>query len=102
LRGGNTQRAFADFGADTLATSIDRWLQQAMGAIGVGSGATTAGSAAGQNTSNAISSILGNQGQVRAGGLLTRGGINSQMWQNLGAQSGNIGSDIFKALGLGF
>lgn len=101
IRGGNTERGLADFSSDTLATSIDRYLQQAMGAIGVGSGATTSGSAAGQNTANQIAQILGNQGQVRAGGLLTRGGINSQMWQNAGSFADEAVQTIMKAIGGG-
>src|SRR5690242_6221506 len=68
LRGGNEVRSLADFGSDTLATSVDRMLQQLFGAIGVGSGSTAAGSAAGQNTTNAMAANLGQQGQVRAGG----------------------------------
>lgn len=85
LRGGNMQRGLADFGADTLATSIDRMIQQLFGATNTGLGATAQGSAAAQNTANAISQNLGTQGQVTAGGTLTRGGINSQLWNNAGS-----------------
>lgn len=103
LRGGNTQRSLADFRADTLATSIDRMLQQLFGVSGQGVGATTAGSAAGRDTTNAQSAILGQQGQVRAGGLLTRAGINSQMWNNAGSFLDQANPLSFlKVLGLGF
>lgn len=85
LRGGNEVRSLADFGSDTLATSIDRMLAQLTGAVNTGLGATGTGIQAGQNTTNAIANNLGAQGQVTAGGILTRGGINSQLWNNAGA-----------------
>jgi len=85
LRGGNTQRSLADFSADTVAQTIERQLAQLGGLSGRGQQAVTTSGALGANTAAQLAQILGQQGQVRAGGLLTRGGINSQMWNNAGS-----------------
>lgn len=102
LRGGNTQRGLADFGADTLAQVIERQLSQLGGMSGMGLSATGTGSAAGGNITGQIAQILGQQGQVRSGGILTRGGINSGMWQNAGSFLDENVRSLFKAIGLGF
>lgn len=94
IRGGNETRSLADFSSDTLATSIDRMLQQLTGAAGMGLNATGTGIQAGQNTTNQISNNYGAQGQVTAGGILTRGGINSGLWNNAGA----LAQDLSKYL----
>jgi hypothetical protein len=85
LRGGNTQRGLADFRSDTFAGQFDAQLARLAGLAGLGSGATDAVSTFGANASNNISNLYGQQGQVRAGGILTRGGINNQLWNNAGA-----------------
>lgn len=85
IRGGNTQRGLADFRSDTFAGQFDAQLARLAGLAGLGSGATDAVSTFGANASNNISNIYGQQGQVRAGGILTRGGINNQMWNNVGS-----------------
>jgi hypothetical protein len=94
IRGGNEVRSLADFGSDTLATSIDRMLAQLSGVSAQGLGATGTGAALGANNINQQASNLGAQGQVRAGGLLTRGGINSQLWNNAGSMFGDLASMI--------
>lgn len=85
LRGGNTQRGLADFGADTLATTIDRQLANLGGLAGMGLGSTESLANFGANKANAVSNLYGQQGQVRAGGLLTRGGITAQQYNNAGS-----------------
>lgn len=85
IRGGNEVRGLADFGADTLSTTIQNQLQNLGGISGMGLQGTQAGSAAGGNLAAQIAQILGQQGQVRAGGILTRGGITNGMWQNAGS-----------------
>jgi hypothetical protein len=69
---------------------------------GAGLQATTGTAASGDNITQAIAQLLGQQGQVRAGGILTRGGINSGMWNNAGAFLDDNMSSIFKAIGLPF
>lgn len=85
LRGGNTQRGLADFRSDTFAGQFDAQLARLAGLAGLGSGATDSVSAFGANKANNVSNLYGQQGQVRAGGILTRGGINNQMWNNAGS-----------------
>ncbi len=94
IRGGNEVRSLADFGSDTLATSIDRLLKQLNGAAGMGLGATGTGIQAGQNTTNQIANNYGAQGQVTAGGILTRSGINSSLWNNAGSVLQDISSKL--------
>lgn len=84
LRGGNTERGLADFGADTLMQTIQQQLASLGGLAGMGMGATNATAGFGQNASNAVSGFLNNQGQARASGALAIGGINNQMWNNAG------------------
>lgn len=98
LRGGNTQRGLADFGADTLTKTILQQLgllgdisgrgQQAVGAVG----------ALGANKANAITDLLGQQGQTKYSGLLTRGGITAGQFNSAG---GFLDGIVSAALGGG-
>jgi hypothetical protein len=94
LRGGNMQDALFNNRAVLFADELDRKLAQLAGAAGLGSGATDAVSSFGANKANQISNLFGQQGQVRAGGILTRGGINAQNWVN----AGNGIEDALKAI----
>jgi hypothetical protein len=85
IRGGNTQRSLADFGADTLAQTIQQQLQNLGGIAGLGLGATNSTANFGQQTANNVSNSLTQQGQARASGSLAIGGINNQMWNNAGS-----------------
>lgn len=84
IRGGNTQRGLADFGADTLMATIERQLASLGGLAGMGMGATESVANFGQNKANAISGLYKDQGNAIASGALARGGVNAQMWQNAG------------------
>jgi hypothetical protein len=101
IRGGNTQRSLADFGADTLATTIDRQLANLGGLAGMGLGSTESLANFGANKANAVSNILGQQGQVRAGGLLTRGGITAQQFNNAGSFLDSLASSFLPSSGIG-
>ena len=90
MRGGNMQTGLANFGADTLQQALLQQLSQYGGLAGLGMGATDSISNFGAMNSQNASNLLSNMGQVRAGGLLTRGGINSQMWNNIGSMAGNV------------
>lgn len=85
LRGGDTQRGLADFRADAFASELQAQMQRLAGLTGIGMGATDSVASFGANKANNVANLYGQQGQVRAGGLLTRGGINSQLWNNFGA-----------------
>lgn len=84
LRGGDTQRGLADFGRDTLATTIEAQLARLGGIAGMGMGATESVANFGQNKANAVTTLLGNIGNAKASGYLTRGGITAQQFQNAG------------------
>lgn len=84
LRGGNTERGLAGFAGDTLSSVIADQLSRLGGLAGLGLGATEAGAGFGQHTADAIGSLFTQQGQARASGKLAIGGINSQMWNNVG------------------
>jgi hypothetical protein len=102
IRGGNTQRSLADFGADTFTTTLLNQLQQLGGISGMGLQATGGTAQSGDNITQAIANIIGQQGQVRAGGLLTRGGISNSMWNNVGGALDSAVSSIFGGVpGLG-
>lgn len=94
IRGGNTERGLADFGADTLAQTIQQQLASLGGLAGMGMGATNAVANFGQHASDQISGDLTQQGQARASGALAIGGINNQMWNN----AGNYLEDSIKAI----
>jgi hypothetical protein len=85
IRGGNTERGLAGFGADTLSSVITDQLSRLGGLAGLGEGATDAVSGFGQHTADAISSLFGQQGAARASGALAIGGINNQMWNSAGS-----------------
>jgi hypothetical protein len=101
IRGGNTQRGLADFGSDTLARVIEEQYGKLAGLAGLGIGATGGAAQAGQTSTQNITNILGQQGQVRAGGILTRGGITSSMWNNAGQGIDSIISSIMGGMGGG-
>lgn len=106
LRGGNTQRGLADFGADTLSTVYQQILGNLGGVAGMGLGATGSVAGFGANAANNNSNLTTQIGQAQANNYLTRGRINAQNWQNAGsfldsAVSAFVpgGSGIGKALG---
>lgn len=85
IRGGNTERGLADFGADTLAQTIQQQLASLGGLAGMGMGATNAVADFGQQASQNVQNDLIGQGRARASGALTIGGINAQNWKNAGS-----------------
>ena len=84
LRGGNMQRGLADFGADTFSKVIQNQLANLMGLSTQGLGAVQGLGALGQNNANAISGLFTGQGDARAQGAMTRGGIAAGMWNSAG------------------
>lgn len=74
IRGGNTQLSLANFGADTLAATIQQQLQNLGGLAGMGLQATGGNAQAGQNSTNAISNLLQSQGAANAGASLASSG----------------------------
>ncbi len=85
LRGGNTQRGLADFGADTLSTVYQQILGNLGGVAGMGLGATGSVAGFGANNADNVTSLVGSIGQARANNSLARGRINAQSWQSAGS-----------------
>jgi len=84
LRGGNTQRGLANFGADTLASVIQ---QQLAGYTGLQNLGANVGSDLGQlgaSAANSIAGLYGAQGTTRAGGVLAKAEAGQQQLTGLG------------------
>ncbi len=94
LRGGNTQHSLYDLGEDTLTRVIEAQLSRLGGLRGSGQQTGQALAALGADRASSIANLYGAQGQATATGLLTRGGINAQNWQN----AGNFLDDSIKAI----
>jgi hypothetical protein len=94
IRGGNTQRSLADFGADTFAQTIQQQLQNLGGLSGQGLSASGQVGAFGAQNSAANSQLLQSQGAAKAGGALTRGGISAGMFNSAGGFADSILSAI--------
>jgi hypothetical protein len=101
IRGGNEVRSLADFGADTLSSTIAARLASLGGLAGLGEGATDSVAGFGANKANAITALLGNIGGAKASGSLAKGGINAQMWNNAGSFLDQSASSFMGAGGAG-
>ncbi|PYJ10823.1 MAG: hypothetical protein DMF06_05315 [Verrucomicrobia bacterium] len=101
LRGGNTQRSLADFGADTLATTIDRQLQGLGGLAQMGYGTAGQLSQAGIGVGNNITNLLVGQGQAKAQDYLTRGAITANQWKSGGAALDQAAAAVMGGIGAG-
>lgn len=95
LRGGNIQTGLANFRADTFANQLQTQIARLAGLAGLGQGATDSVSAFGASNANNIANIYGQMGDATAAGILSRGGINSQLWNNAGTGIGGILDGIF-------
>ena len=103
LRGGNMQRGLADFRSDAFADQLNQQIARLAGLAGLGQGATDSVSKFGANTSDNVSNIYGTMGASNAAQILSRGGINSQIWNNAGTQldrmaKGNGLMSMFKGM----
>lgn len=105
LRGGDVQSSLFDNRRDTLASVIENQLSRLGNVANRGVGAAGALGEFGANAANNVSGFLKNQGQVRAGGLLTRAGISGQQLNNVGGLFDSAvnaflpGGSIKKAIG---
>lgn len=98
IRGGDTERGLADFGADTLMQTIQQQLSSLGGLAGMGMGATESVANFGANKANAVSGLLKGIGDAKASGYLTRGGITAGQWS---AAGGALDQAISAAIGAG-
>ena len=83
LRGGNTHRSLADFGADTFMQTIQQQLANLGGIASLGSGVTTNLGALGAEKANNISNIAIQGGNTRAGSILGQQQINNNLQSQL-------------------
>lgn len=98
LRGGNEVRSLADFGADTLATTIDRQLSALGGMSQMGYNSANALGGFGQNTAGNVTNLLTGQGQAKAQDYLNRGAISANMWQGIGSGLDQMAKDVAMAM----
>jgi hypothetical protein len=83
LRGGNTQGALAQFRPQLLAQLIDQQYQRLGGLTNVGQASAAGVGSAAQQTGNAVTTLLGQQGSAQAGAALANGKANSQLINGL-------------------
>lgn len=97
LRGGNTQRGLADFGRDTLSQVIEQQLSRYAGLAGIGQGAAGSVGAFGADAVASMNASRNAGAGAKAGGILTRAGINARNWQNAGGFLDDIGNKLASA-----
>lgn len=79
LRGGNTQAALAQFSPALLSQLINQQYSQLGGLTNVGANAAAGVGNSGSSTTNAITSLLGQQGSAQAGAALAGGNATGQL-----------------------
>lgn len=84
LRGGNVQSALAEFRPQLLSQLIESQYSKLGGLSQLGQASATGQAAAGQQSANAISNLLTQQGQARAGEQIARGQAFAQPLQLAG------------------
>lgn len=89
LRGGNTQGALYNLGADTLSNVIQQQLSNLGGIANMGQGAAGSLGTFGANAANQIGQAYTQQGQAQAGSALAKGGIFSGIANNLSSLLAN-------------
>lgn len=106
LRGGNTENSLAQFGSGLLGDVYGSQITNLMNLVGIGSGTGATLSSAGQNSTNATSSLLTQQGNAQASGILGSAAANNQGLSGLlksvtgGGQSTGMDSLLMSILGL--
>lgn len=94
LRGGNTERGLADFGADTLSQTIQQQLAHYAGLVGIG---TNAAGAVGQFGADAVgqeNNLRGQGAGAKAQYQLIKGNLAAQNWRS----AGSLGDQLAAAL----
>jgi hypothetical protein len=89
LRGGNVQGTLAQFRPQLLSQLIDQQYQRLGGLTSLGQNAAAGVGNAGLQTGNAVTQLLGQQGQAQAGAALAKGQANSQLISGLTNILGN-------------
>lgn len=91
LRGGNTQNSLANFGSGLLSTVIQNQLSNLSPLVATGAGSAGTLGGLGQQNANAISDLLGKQGNANAISAAAPWATLSGIFSNIGgnAKSGN-------------
>lgn len=96
LRGGNTQGALAQFRPGLLNQLVQQQYQNLGGITSLGQNSAAQTGNAGMQSANAISNLLGQQGQAQAGGIIGAQNAQNQFLGQLGQLGGlAIGSGAF-------
>ncbi len=90
LRGGNTQKALAQFRPELLAKLIESQYAKLGGITSLGQNAAAGVGNAGMNTAAGISGDLNQMGAAQAGGILGAAKAESQMWGNVAGAVGQF------------
>ena len=88
LRGGDVQGALAQFRPQLLAQFISREYDRLGGLTQIGQSSAAGVGAAGLQTGQNISGLLGEAGAATAGNILTQGNIQAGMWGTVGKNVG--------------
>jgi hypothetical protein len=94
LRGGNIRDAMMRFRGDTLARMIGEQYNRLGGMAGLSLGGVNSVSGFGAQAAENTAGLQTRDGQIRANGLLTRGGINAGIWNNIGGSLDQMASKI--------
>lgn len=98
LRGGNTANSLANFGRDTLATTIQNQLTNLGGVSEQGQNAAAQTGQFGANAANQISSLLGDQGAAQAGAATAAGAANAALIKSIaGGVTGLAGNQAVQS-----
>lgn len=93
LRGGNVQGALFDKGRDTLAQVIQQQVANLGTVSEQGQNAAAQTGQFGANSANAITALMGNQGQANAGAALTSGAANASMIKDITSALGGLANN---------
>lgn len=94
LRGGNIQDALYDNRGDAFATTLEEQMARLAGLAGFGQNAANSVGQFGANRANQVGQFNIGIGDAQSNGILTRGGINAQNFNNIGSFLGQAGSLI--------
>lgn len=90
LRGGNTQRALAEFRPDLLAKIIESQYGKLGGLTALGQSSAAGQGNAGLSTASNIGNLLAQQGAAVAGGQLARGNVARQSFGDILSIAGGV------------
>lgn len=108
LRGGDSVRGLADFGADTYADLVQQQLaqlgglsEQGLRAAGLGAQTTLGGAELGSDVANTIASLLSGQGAARSGGIIAKANAKAEGLSSLMGGLGSLASAFLPTAGWG-